>query len=194
MTASAVGFQIQSFRYGDAFTSGPLILRLSKTVNSLKEVVVDGFTKAEQARRLAYNIQVIETERFKNTTLDLAQVLDKVNGVKVREVGGVGSDISINVNGFTGRHIKIFIDGVPMEGMGSAFSLNNMPAGFAKRIEVYKGVIPIWLGGDALGGAINIVTDRGRKGTRGNFSYSYGSFNTHKSNAFVEHTTESGLL
>lgn len=79
-----------------------------------------------------------------------------------------------------------------MDGMSSAFSLSNIPAGLAKRVEVYKGVVPIELGGDALGGAINIVTDNSRR-TRVNASYSYGSFNTHKSNVYAEHTTKNGF-
>lgn len=70
-----------------------------------------------------------------------------------------------------------------MEGMSSAFGLNNIPAGLARRVEVYKGVVPVELGGDALGGAINIVTDNRRR-TRVNASYSFGSFNTHKSNVY----------
>lgn len=76
--------------------------------------------------------------------------------------------------------------------MSSAFGLNNIPAGLAKRVEVYKGVVPIELGGDALGGAINIVTDDSRR-TRVNASYSFGSFNTHKTNVYAEHTTKKGF-
>ena len=65
-------------------------------------------------------------------------------------------------------------------------------APLAKRVEVYKGVVPVELGGDALGGAINIITDNSRR-TRVNASYSFGSFNTHKTNAYAEHTTKSGF-
>ena len=58
-----------------------------------------------------------------NTNLDLAHVLDRVPGVKVREDGGLGSGTSINLNGFTGKHVKLFIDGVPMDGASSSFSV-----------------------------------------------------------------------
>lgn len=170
----------------------PVAFALEEDAIALNEVVVRGLSEGERVSRLAYNVQLMETERLKNTTLDMAQAMDKISGVKIREEGGVGSDVSINLNGFSGKHIKVFIDGVPMEGMGSAFGLNNMPVGLAKRIEVYKGVVPIWLGGDALGGAINIITDQSNH-TRVNASYSYGSFNTHKSNVYVEHTTDQGV-
>lgn len=101
--------------------------------------------------------------------------------MKIRETGGMGSSYSINLNGFTGRHVKVFMDGVPMEGMGSSFQLNNIPINLAERIEIYKGVVPIELGADALGGAINVITNKRNK-SYADISYSYGSFNTHKTN------------
>ena len=159
---------------------------------TLNEVVVNSLTQEEKVQRLAYNVSMIETSKLKNTTLDLANVIDRINGVKIRQNGGLGSETSVLLNGFSGRHVKIFIDGVPMEGMSSAFGLNNIPAGLARRVEVYKGVVPVELGGDALGGAINIVTDNRRR-TRVNASYSFGSFNTHKSNLYAEWTSKKGF-
>lgn len=165
---------------------------LDEDVIQMKGVEILALSENEKMSRLAYNVEILDVKKYKNTSMNLSNVLDRASGVKIRDNGGLGADVSISVNGFSGRHIKMFIDGVPMEGMGSAFGANNIPANLAKRIEVYKGVVPIWLGGDALGGAINIVTDRSI-GTRVNASYSYGSFNTHKSNLSAEHTTKSGI-
>lgn len=165
---------------------------LEAEMTELHEVIVAGLSQQERVARLAYNVSMLETGKLKNTTLDLAHMLDKISGVKIRETGGLGSDVNISLNGFSGRHVKVFIDGVPMEGMSSAFGLNNIPVGLARRIEVYKGVVPIELGGDALGGAINIVTDESRR-TRVSASYSYGSFNTHKSSVFAEYLAQSGF-
>ena len=158
----------------------------------LGEVTVTGLSPTEKVSRLAYNVSMLETDKLKNTTLDLATAIGRINGVKIRQTGGVGSESNITLNGFSGRHVKVFIDGVPMDGMSSAFGLNNMPVNLAKRVEVYKGVVPIELGGDALGGAINIITDRSHR-TRVNASYSYGSFNTHKSNVFAEYVGKKGF-
>lgn len=120
---------------------------------ALNEVVVKGLSQEEMVQRLAYNVSIMETSKLKNTTFDLANAIDKISGVKIRQNGGLGSETSVTLNGFSGRHVKIFIDGVPMDGMSSAFGLNNIPAGLARRVEVYKGVVPVELGGDALGGA-----------------------------------------
>lgn len=89
--------------------------------------------------------------------------------------------MQLMVDGFSGKHVKVFIDGVPQEGVGSSFGLNNIPVSFAKRIEVYKGVVPVGFGTDALGGVINIVTEKQPRRWFADASYSYGSFNTHKS-------------
>lgn len=104
----------------------------------------------------------------------------------------MGSSYSIDLNGFTGRHVKVFMDGIPMEGMGSAFQLSNIPVNLAERIEIYKGVVPIELGADALGGAINIITNKRNK-SYADVSYSFGSFNTHKTNINLGYSNEKGF-
>ena len=167
-------------------------IEMKESSLALDEVVVRGYTDKERLLRSAYNVQALETEGLKSTTMELSQAIDKISGVKIRSTGGVGSEADVTLNGFSGRHVKVFIDGVPMDGMNAAFGLNNIPAGLAKRVEVYKGVVPIELGGDALGGAINIVTDRSRR-TRVDASYSFGSFNTHKSNVYAEWTSPQGV-
>lgn len=168
-----------------------LPLKIS-THTELDEVAINGKSAIQRVRETPFNVVALDAKSMYNTTLDLAHLLDKASGVKIRETGGVGSDMSISLNGFTGRHIKLFMDGVPMQGFGSAFQLNNIPVGIADRIEVYKGVVPVEFGGDALGGAINIVTNQSAN-TYVDASYSYGSFNTHKTNLNVGYTSKSGF-
>ena len=73
------------------------------------------------------------------------------------------------------------------------FALNNIPVNFADRIEVYKGVVPVGFGTDAIGGVINIVTNKKRRRWFLDASYSYGSFNTHKSNVHFGQTFKNGF-
>lgn len=73
------------------------------------------------------------------------------------------------------------------------FGLNNIPVNFADRIEVYKGVVPVGFGTDAIGGVINIVTNKKRRRWFLDASYSYGSFNTHKSNVNFGQTFKNGF-
>lgn len=146
-----------------------------------------------RVKNSAYNAVAVDTKDMLNTTKTLSEALAKTPGLKLRESGGVGSDMNLMLDGFSGKHVKIFIDGVPQEGVGSSFGLNNIPVNFADRIEVYKGVVPVGFGTDAIGGVINIVTNRKRRRWFVDASYSYGSFNTHKSYINFGQTFGNGL-
>ena len=158
----------------------------------LDEVVVMA-TGVGRVKQSPFNTVAVDTREMQNTTKNLSDALAKAPGLKLRESGGVGSDMSLMLDGFSGKHVKIFIDGVPQEGVGPSFGLNNIPVSFANRIEVYKGVVPVGFGTDAIGGVVNIVTDRRRKGWFADASYSYGSFNTHKSYIHFGQTLKNGF-
>lgn len=102
--------------------------------------------------------------------------------------------MQLYIDGFSGKHVKIFIDGIPQEGAGAAFDLNNVPINFADRIEVYKGVVPVGFGTDAIGGVVNIVTNKQPGNWFMDASYSYGSFNTHKSYVRFGQTFKNGFM
>ncbi len=161
-------------------------------VGQLEEITVFGRSKIQETNRQAYNVTAIDAKKLQNTTLDIAHALDRVSGVRVRENGGLGSSYNFSLNGFSGKQVKFFIDGIPMDNFGSTFQINNIPINIAERVEVYKGVVPIWLGSDALGGAVNIVSAN-RNPNFLDVSYSYGSFNTHKTNINAALTSKSGL-
>lgn len=48
----------------------------------------------------------------------------------------MGSDFDFSINGLSGSAVKFFIDGVPLDIMGSSMSLNNIPVNLSERIEV----------------------------------------------------------
>ncbi len=189
----AIGFKTQekevSIESGKETT---LNVTLSESTEQMETVTVTGRTIAQETNRQAFNVTAVDARKLYNTTLDISSALDRVAGVRVRESGGVGSNFNLSLNGFSGNHIRYFIDGIPMDNFGSSFQINNIPINVADRVEVYKGVVPMWLGSDALGGAVNIVTsDRYRNYV--DASYSYGSFNTHRSVVNAAVTSENGF-
>ena len=165
---------------------------ISPQATELDEVVVVS-NGVPRLKRSAFNAVALDTKALQNSTQNLSEALAQAPGMKIRESGGVGSDMQLMMDGFTGKHIKIFIDGVPQEGVGSSFGLNNIPVNYAERIEGYKGVVPVGFGTDAIGGVINIITKKNRDKWFLDASYSYGSFNTHKSYVNFGQTFRSGL-
>ncbi|WP_316800326.1 TonB-dependent receptor [Pedobacter frigidisoli] len=190
---SAIGFKTQKkdirLNAGQDFK---LNVTIAEDAAQMETVNVLGRTKAQEVNRQAFNVTAIDATKLYNTTLDISGALDKVAGVRVRETGGVGSSFNVSLNGFSGNHIRYFIDGIPMDNFGSSFQINNIPINVAERVEVYKGVVPMWLGSDALGGAVNIVTGNSKRNYI-DASYSYGSFNTHRSVVNAAATTKSGV-
>ena len=167
-------------------------ITISPETQQLDEVTVVS-TGVSRLKRSAFNAVAVDTKELQNTTKNLSDALAKAPGMKLRESGGVGSDMQLMLDGFSRKHVKVFIDGVPQEGVGSSFGLNNIPVNFADRIEVYKGVVPVGFGTDAIGGVINIVTNKKRRRWFLDASYSYGSFNTHKSNVNFGQTFKNGF-
>lgn len=187
LNISFVGYGKKRFKVTISAGANTLIDNvILSDLNEMNEVRVVGKTEVKKAKEQAFSLNVIDTKQLYNTSADLNQVMNRTSGVRIREDGGVGSNFSFSLNGFSGKQVKFFLDGIPIDNFGSSLTLNNFPVNMAERIEVYKGVLPISLGGDALGGAVNILTR-----SNPNYidaSYGFGSFNTHKASFNAAYT------
>lgn len=159
---------------------------------SLDEIVIQVESVKSKIEKEGFAVNVIETKDAALRNIQTNELLDRSVGVRVRQNGGLGSSVDYNLNGLSGNAIKIFIDGLPIATYGPSFSLNSIPPAQIERIEVYKGVVPVHLSDDALGGAINVVLKKGLRNSV-NASVSYGSFNTFQSNFNANFRTSSGF-
>ncbi|SFT46774.1 Outer membrane receptor proteins, mostly Fe transport [Lishizhenia tianjinensis] len=162
-------------------------------IKDIEGVTVSAETDTKITQQEAYNVTAIDLKPVQNLNLNVNEVLNGTPGIRVRESGGTGSDFSFSLNGFTGKQVRFFIDGLPTDYLGQAFGLNIVPVNLLDRIEVYKGVVPVRLGADVLGGAVNIVTKNKSKDFV-DASYSLGSFNTHKAALVARHTTKNNFI
>lgn len=167
-------------------------LQLYETDNQLEEVVVTGESESTRIENKGFSVEAIETQKIKAQSLELNTVLGRTAGVRVRRSGGTGSDFTYSLDGMSGNSIRFFIDGIPMDYFGSSYSINNIPVALIDRVDIYKGVVPVELGSDALGGAINLVTNQSIS-NYASASYSFGSFNTHQAALHGQWGLESGF-
>lgn len=159
------------------------------------EIVIAGKRPMDRLRQSANAVTVIDLGRAKRESADVGEVLARTEGVNVQRMGGVGSRARLTLGGFDDNQVRFFIDGIPLEYSGYTFGLQNVPITFAERIDVYKGVVPVRLGADALGGAFDVVTDRATRGTRSALSFQGGSFGTYRFAASGRHlATDTGLF
>lgn len=154
---------------------------LSESTINLDEVRVTAKSEATHLREGVNSVSVLEAKGLYAQSNNTSDIIKQISGVNVRQTGGFGSDAEVFINGMSGKQVKFFWDGIPLSYFGSGLGLNVLPVNLMKQIEVYKGVVPVDLGADALGGAINIIP---RKDYRDylDASYSFGSFHTHKIN------------
>ena len=188
---SGVSYEKQEFQL--TFTAGEKITRsvtLKESTSKLDEVVVTGKSEARELALSAKSVQVIETREVKLKSADLGEVLAQTEGVNVQRAGGLGSNIRFSLNGLSGDQIRFFYDGIPLNFTPYAFGIANVPVNAIDRVEIYKGVVPIQFGADALGGAVNLVSPEVYDGLTGSASYQIGSFNTHRITGNIDYLNE----
>ncbi|MDI5948196.1 TonB-dependent receptor plug domain-containing protein [Flavobacterium yafengii] len=166
-------------------------LKIEKTatkdtlVKALKNVTIQGKPKKQKIETSGFAVAIIETKEASLRNLTTNELLDRSVGVRVRQNGGIGSNVEYNLNGMSGSAIGIFIDGIEISTFGSSFNLNNIPPSMIERIEVYKGILPSYLTGDYVGGAINVVLKKDVSKNTATAAVSYGSFQTFQSDLGV---------
>ncbi|HWK57852.1 MAG TPA: TonB-dependent receptor [Parapedobacter sp.] len=168
-----------------------LTIQLSPQSTILEDVTVVGKSETQQVREQAIRAVVVDTRSVAEQPTTLAELMNRSPGIRIRQSGGLGNAVDVSINGFQGNAVQYFRDGIPLEYLGGGYGINNVPINLLERAEVYKGVVPVSLGGDALGGAVNLVT-RKHFGTMLDISYEAASFNTHIANLSAYHQASSG--
>ncbi|BDD07127.1 TonB-dependent receptor [Aureibacter tunicatorum] len=157
------------------------LLVMEEEQTMLNSVTITDSKDEMNVLRQVQQVELLEAKEFYHRSLSPLEAVGMASGVHIRQTGGMGSQANISLNGMSGKQVATFIDGIPAEFYGQGMSLGNMPIEFMDKVELYKGIVPAYLGGDALGGAINIVSRQEyQKALK--VSYGFGSFNTHKAN------------
>lgn len=150
-------------------------------------------SEGKKLQESAEAVTVIDLKNAKHQSADLGEVLARTQGVGVRRSGGLGSSSVLSLAGLQNDHIRTFVDGIPVELSGYPFGIVNIPVNLVERIEIYRGVVPARFGLDALGGAINVVTNR-KQTSAVSASYQVGSFGTYRTNVNGRYRDESSGL
>lgn len=145
-----------------------------------QQVIVHG--RQQESDRLAQSAEAVTVQTLttaRRESAPLSEVLARIPGVSLRRSGGLGSGERLSLNGLSDEQVATFIDTIPPDFSYLTADLGSFPVNLADRIEVYKGVVPVRFGLDALGGAVNIVTDQHYENRLG-ASAEVGSFGTQR--------------
>lgn len=173
-----------------------LNFKLEENIQSIDEISITAEkekSESEKVKEQSFTVNSIDLKSIQNLNMDINAVLNQSSGIRIRQDGGLGSDFNFSLNGFSGNQVRFFIDGVPSDYLGASMRFNNIPVNIIDRIEVYKGVVPVKLGSDALGGAVNIITKNKTQDFL-DVSYSYSSFNTHQISLSSQYSFKNNFL
>jgi outer membrane cobalamin receptor len=194
LRVSAIGFRTLEGEWVlDAASTQPWVLRLDTEAIDLQAVVVNATSETAELRQRAFNVTGLDLRISRGSSVTLDELLKSSPGVTIRKEGGMGSRIDVALNGLSGRQVRFFLDGLPLDPIGGGQAVADLPPILLERAEVYKGVVPITLGGDALGGAVHLIS-RSTTGSFTDASVSLGSFGTRKGVFSAQHSTESRYL
>ena len=131
-------------------------------------IVVTGSRVATDPSDLAANVTVLKREDFDvEKPAQLADILRRVAGVHVDQVGGRGGTGSLYLRGADPNYTLVLVDGVrvndPTNARGGSFDFSSLDVADVERVEIARGPYSAVYGGDALAGVINIVTRQDRK-------------------------------
>ena len=119
-------------------------------------------------QQIGSSVSVITQDEIeKQGNKSLYDVFVGLPGVHSVENGGPGGFVSVFIRGAEARHTLVLIDGVRIgdpTSTGNEVDLSLVAPEDIDRIEVIRGPQSALYGSDALGGVINIITKKGRKG------------------------------
>jgi iron complex outermembrane receptor protein len=108
-------------------------------------------------------------------------LLELIPGANIDRSNGIFSkNASITMRGLNGTpRTLVLLDGIPLnKADGGGLNWNRVIPEFINRIEVSKGPASSMYGSNAMGGVINIITDRPSAALQGMVKTFYGSCNT----------------
>lgn len=179
------------FIIATSFSYSQIIIKDTVVDQKLDEVIVTATRTYRQLSSLPLPAQIIAQKELKQVnTTRLNNILNEQTGlITVSEfVGGEG----IQMQGLDSQYTLILVDGVPLVGRSAGtLDISRVGVGNIKQIEIVKGASSSLYGSDALGGVINIITDKAKtNGFKGNFGHQLGTFNTHDTNINLDYKQE----
>ncbi|GKW17583.1 vitamin B12 transporter BtuB [Pectobacterium carotovorum subsp. carotovorum] len=124
---------------------------------------------------LAANSIVTRADIDRWQAKSLNDVMRRLPGVDIAENGGRGQLGSVFIRGGSASHVLVLIDGVRLasSGVTGSVDFSQIPMSLVQRIEYIRGPRSAVYGSDAIGGVINIITERAQDG--GVLNAGYGS-------------------
>ena len=160
-----------------------------KLATAAEQVVVTASGTAQTPDEISKSVSVVDhSEIEQRDDATIAGALRTVPGLRVQQLGGLGGLTSIKTRGLRNEDTAILFDGLRFRDVTSP---QADASGFIQdfvdtdidRVEVLRGTGSSLYGTDAIGGAINLISDDGGGRTRGSVLVEGGALGTFRGKA-----------
>ena len=136
------------------------IIQLEPDHHELEEFVITAQYNLNRSNKSVYSVQSIDQKEIAQKGIN--NVRELLNGdLSFKTNNGHVNESAVNLRGLSGEHVKIMVDGVPVEGrLNGNLDLSQINLGNVERVEIIKGPVSAIYGSNALGGVINIITNK----------------------------------
>ncbi|RSC93978.1 TonB-dependent receptor plug domain-containing protein [Tenacibaculum singaporense] len=126
----------------------------------LDEVIVTATRTSRQLSSIPMPVTLITKEQLqKSGSVRLRDILLEQTGITI--VSDFGNSEGVQLQGVAADYTLILLDGVPIVGRTSGnIDLNRLTVNNIKQIEIVKGPSSSLYGSEAIGGVINIITEK----------------------------------
>lgn len=136
------------------------LFAFSETEEEIPTVVVTGTKTATLLQESPVPVEVITAEEIEQTQANtLDEMLDVIPSLILNDIHG-SEGTAVMMQGLTGPHVLVLIDGVPVNQTSMELSIERIFANDVERIEIVPGASSALYGSQAMGGVINIITKK----------------------------------
>ena len=145
-----------------AILSVPAVVCAQEPTENIDTIVVTATRTSQAADRVSAPVIVIDRATIERSmATDLADLLKFHAGLDIARNGGPGQPTSVFIRGTESNHTLVMIDGVKINpGTAGGAALQQISPEMVERIEIVKGPRSSLYGSEAIGGVINIITQR----------------------------------
>lgn len=112
-----------------------------------------------RATRVTYVVTGEDISRYGLRTV--GDAIASVPGVEIERYGAIGSNVSYGIRGSASAQVLVLVNGMPAPGsFANSVNLGTFSTAGVERIEIVEGGGSTLYGAGAVGGIINIITDR----------------------------------
>jgi len=147
---------------------------------NIDEIVIQENRLQTPFKESSRSIQIIRRDQIEQAAAkDIAELLQLVAGVDVRQRGVHGGQSDVGIRGGTFEQTLILVNGIKLTDPQTGHHNMNIPVNInvIERIEILKGPAARIYGQNGFSGAINIITKKPEKNEL-SFGVQYGEHNT----------------